>query len=50
MTEKRRKIDNSHIGDIDKFSDGTYLTIMDSSKLIGARYILEYILKFKRRK
>ena len=43
MEELRRKVDTVHLIDIDKFSDGTYLTIMDSSKLIGARYILDYI-------
>ena len=40
MKERRTKADAPHIHNMDKFVDGETVEVIDSSKIIGAQYLL----------
>ena len=50
MKESRSKADAPYIGDLDKFVDGKIVVVIDSSKIIGAKYLLNFIIRWKERK
>ena len=50
MKERRTKADAPHIHSMDKFVDGETVEVIDSSKIIGAQYLLQYIIRWKERK
>jgi hypothetical protein len=50
MKESRSKADAPYIDDLDKFWEGNRVVVIDSSKVIVAKYLVNFISRWKERK